>query len=165
MYQKLKRHPKAQRLEILGLSFHETNQLLLHCLADLSVKSIHSMICENIFRRSGGNPLFTRSLIIAVKELGQWKVVDGQFQMNTDQFDFEHIVLGYDLQGIIVAQLDRIDRNFQLFLKVAAVLGQKFMLEDVLFFLQDMTGFSEFAKPDNKRTIHELLRQLEKMDR
>ncbi|KAJ1332196.1 hypothetical protein BSLG_009012 [Batrachochytrium salamandrivorans] len=98
--------------------------------------------------------VFIRSLTLAMKESGQWRVSnEGVLSTQNGNFDFEKLVLGYDNQSILVAQFDRLDRNFQLLLKVAAVLGQRFLLDDVLYFLTGMAGVHERIERKNYNQI------------
>ncbi|KAJ3339635.1 hypothetical protein HDU93_007962 [Gonapodya sp. JEL0774] len=103
------------------------------------VKKIGNAILSNVHRRTNGNPLYARSLVIALKESGQTHVEEsGELQLDNDTaFDFEHFSVDDDLQSIVVAQFDRLDRNFQLLLKVGSAFGHRFVLEEVLVFLPD----------------------------
>ncbi|KAJ1342135.1 hypothetical protein BSLG_003314 [Batrachochytrium salamandrivorans] len=57
------------------------------------------------------------------------------------------------VESIYKPQFDRLDRNFQLLLKVAAVLGQRFLLDDVLYFLTGMAGVHERIERKNYNQI------------
>ncbi|KAJ1537230.1 hypothetical protein HK096_001501 [Nowakowskiella sp. JEL0078] len=159
---KLKRSSRAVVFFMEGLNPAETQELIIHTWQGSSVRSVSPKIVESIYKRTNGNPLFVKSLVVALRESGKWRVSDqGDLQTVDGDFDFEQVVLGNDLQSIIVAQFDRLDRYFQLFLKVASVLGQRFLLEDVMYFLSDMTGFSERF---DRKNISSLLKNIEQMD-
>ncbi|KAI8805689.1 hypothetical protein BJ742DRAFT_680798 [Cladochytrium replicatum] len=158
---KTKRMSRCQAFSIEGMSLEETKQLIISTWQSSSMRGVSPQLAENIYKRTSGNPLFIRSLVVALKESGQWRISDSG-ELQTGDFDFDQVVLGSDLQSIIVAQFDRLDRNFQLFLKVASVLGQRFLLDDVLFFLVDMTGFSEKF---DRRNVAQITRHIDMVDK
>ncbi|KAI8807122.1 hypothetical protein BJ742DRAFT_679245 [Cladochytrium replicatum] len=158
---KTKRMSRCQAFSIEGMSLDETKQLIISTWLSSSMREVSQQLAENIFKRTSGNPLFIRSLVVALKESGQWRISDSG-ELQTGDFDFDQVVLGSDLQSIIVAQFDRLDRNFQLFLKVASVLGQRFLLDDVLFFLVDMTGFSDKF---DRRNVAQITRHIDMVDK
>lgn len=136
LYKLIDQLPRSKSNTLTGLSSVETEALILATWTGHTITKVDAKIAESIFKRTDGNPFFTRSLVIALKESGQWRISGSGCLTTPDiNFDFDRLVLGYDKQSIILAQFDRLDRNFQLFLKVASVLGQKFALDDVLLFL------------------------------
>ena len=152
LYIKFKRHPRTEVFSLDGLSLEETSKLIIHNWPSaIPPNSIHATIVENVQKRAGGNPLYIKSIVIALKESGHCRINDkGELRLLKDDFDFDKSVgLGGNLQSILVAQFDRLDPNFQLFLKVASVLGQTFHLEDVLYLLSDTPGFSELFSADS----------------
>ncbi|KAJ3125159.1 hypothetical protein HK098_000533 [Nowakowskiella sp. JEL0407] len=160
---KIKRTTNVVLLNIEGLNKKETGELIVQTWHGSTVKSVSSKIVESVYKRTSGNPLFVKSLVTALKESGNWRISEqGELLSENGDFDFDHATLGNDLHSIIVAQFDRHDRYFQLFLKVASVLGQRFLLDDVLYFLSDMTGFSDRF---DRRNISSLLRTIEHMDK
>ncbi|KAJ3049420.1 hypothetical protein HK097_009578 [Rhizophlyctis rosea] len=164
IYQKFKRIPRASIISVEGLRPDETSLLVVQCWSGTPrIKKVSPTIVENIYNHTGGNPLYIRSLVQALKDSGQWRVTDeGELTTQTDtaaEFDFDKIVPQIDLQSVIVAQFDRLDRTFQLFLKVASVLGQKFMADEVILFL-DMPEFQVHRKNQSAT-----LKKIEQMDR
>ncbi|KAJ3035208.1 hypothetical protein HDV00_004245 [Rhizophlyctis rosea] len=150
IYQKFKRIPRASVINVEGLRPDETALLVVQTWPGTPpIKKVSPTIAENIYNHTGGNPLYVRSLVLALKDSGQWRITDdGELSTQTDtaaEFDFDKIVPQIDLQSVIVAQFDRLDRTFQLFLKVASVLGQKFMADEVILFL-DMPEFQVHRK-------------------
>jgi predicted ATPase len=127
------------------------------------ISGVDPKIAESIFKRTDGNPFFIRSLVMALKESGQWRVSpSGQLTTPDPNFDFDKLVLGYDNQSIVLAQFDRLDRNFQLFLKVASVLGMKFALDDVLYFL---TGFADASQHIDRKKYNQIISGLQATDK
>ncbi|KAI9208089.1 uncharacterized protein BJ171DRAFT_234176, partial [Polychytrium aggregatum] len=160
---KLKRLPRTAHRIMQGLSMEETKAMVISCWSGFRLKNVTQTIVENIFKRTGGNPLFIRSLVVALKESGQWRVGNnGELTTNSTNFDFEQIVFGYDLQSIIIAQFDRLDRNYQLFLKIASVLGQRFLADDVLHFISDMP---RFADTFDTRSNNSMIKSIEGLDK
>lgn len=152
-YIKFKRLPRANSFSVQGLSMNETITMVMNCWTGSSLKSVSKIIVDNIHKRTLGNPLFISSLTTALKESGQWRVDHmGELTTQSADFDFEQVVLGGDLQSIITAQFDRLDRNFQLFLKVAAAFGQRFQVDDVFHFVSDMPRFNEAF--DRRSPLH-----------
>ncbi|KAJ1332095.1 hypothetical protein BSLG_009028 [Batrachochytrium salamandrivorans] len=146
--------PRTTTLTVGGLNIEETRRLIIHTWTGPTITKVASKIVESIYKRTDGNPFFIRSLTLAMKESGQWRVSnEGVLSTQNGNFDFEKLVLGYDNQSILVAQFDRLDRNFQLLLKVAAVLGQRFLLDDVLYFLTGMAGVHERIERKNYNQI------------
>jgi len=62
---------------------------------------------------------------------------DKRLEINDPNYDFDTIIPDHDIQTIITSEFDHLPRNFQVFLKMASVLGQIFLLDDVLFLLPD----------------------------
>jgi hypothetical protein len=150
-YQKFKRHLNTQVLSLEGLSTDETAKLIMAnwttgiTTKENTIQTVQQVIVDNVQKKTGGNPLYIKSMVVALKESGQCRI-DAQHQLRlvSDNLDFDKSVgIGGNLQSVLVAQFDRLDTNFQLFLKVSSVLGQPFLLEDVLYLLSDTPGFSE----------------------
>ncbi|OUM61559.1 hypothetical protein PIROE2DRAFT_12425 [Piromyces sp. E2] len=76
-------------------------------------------------------------------------------EINDPNYDFDTIIPDHDIQTIITSEFDHLPRNFQVFLKMASVLGQIFLLDDVLFLL-----------PDNDMQDHaEVIKYIQQMDK
>ncbi|KAJ3290499.1 hypothetical protein HK104_006720 [Borealophlyctis nickersoniae] len=162
-FHKFKRLPRAQCMTLEGFSLEETRQMILATWTGTPLKSVSDTIAQNIYRRTSGNPLFIRSLVGALKDTGQWRVTDyGELTTQTPEFDFDRIVLGNDLQSVIVAQFDRLDRTYQLFLKIASVLGLRFLMEDVMIFLSELPGFNERF---DRRNHNQFGKKIESLDK
>nr|KAJ3420720.1 hypothetical protein HK105_005344 [Polyrhizophydium stewartii] len=151
------------KLTVEGLTIEETQRLIVSAWGGNPITGVSPKIVESIYRRTDGNPFFIRSLTVAMKESGQWRVgADGILSTQHGNFDFDKLVLGYDNQSIILAQFDRLDRNFQLFLKVAAVLGQRFLLDDVLYFL---TGMANVYEQIDRKNYSQIIRGVQITDK
>ncbi|KAJ3226148.1 hypothetical protein HK099_005501 [Clydaea vesicula] len=164
-YLKFKRHPRTEVFTLEGLSTEETSKVIMQNYpSPIQITSISSAIIENVQKRTGGIPLYIKSMVVALKESGHCKVTEsGELKLNKDDFDFEKsVAVGGNLQSVLVAQFDRLDANFQLFLKVASVLGQPFLLEDVLYLLSDTPGFNEMFQGDTIELIANQIKALDK---
>jgi tetratricopeptide (TPR) repeat protein len=160
---KFKRMRRTTTVKVEGLNYSETQQMMVVSWQGKPIKGISSTIVDNIFKRSNGNPLYIRSLMFALKESGQWRIDEmGVLTTISADVNLENLMLGYDLHSIIVAQFDRLDRNFQLLLKVASVLGQKFNMEDVVYFLSDMPGFTEKYGCSDKNKVASNVEEVDK---
>ncbi|RKO89321.1 hypothetical protein BDK51DRAFT_24608, partial [Blyttiomyces helicus] len=164
IFRKFKRLPRGTSLVVDGLSLDETRQLVVNSWSGTAIKTVAKVMLDSIFARTRGNPLFIRSLVTALKESGQWRVdALGTLTTQGESFDFEQVVLGMDLQSAIVAQFDRLDRSFQLFLKMASAVGQRFPVRDVLCFLSDAQAST--ALFDRSRSAIPVARRIESQDK
>jgi hypothetical protein len=163
IYRLIEQLPRTKSLFVQGLNAQETGQLVLSTWGGSQVSSIDPKICDSIYKKTDGNPFFVTSLIIALKESGQWRVDNsGRLTTPNEDFDFDKLVLGYDNQSIVLAQFDRLDRNFQLFLKIASVLGLKFSLDDVFYFL---TGVEDSSQKIDKKKYMMMLAGIKSTDK
>lgn len=163
VYKLIEQNKRSKTHQLVGLNAKETNTLILSIWNSSTVKSVDPKICESIFKRTGGNPFFISSLVAALRDSGQWRVnTNGVLTTPGASFDFDKLVLGYDNQNMVLAQFDKLDRNFQLFLKVASVLGQKFALDDVLYFL---TGVQNASEQIDKKNYAEIISGLQVTDK
>ncbi|KAI8916195.1 hypothetical protein EDD86DRAFT_185545, partial [Gorgonomyces haynaldii] len=157
--------PRFKCLVLAGFSLDETRQLILTCWENNKdrAKNVSPKLCQSIYNRTDGNPFFIKSLAQTLKDSGKWRVTpSGELIPESGDFDFEQLVLQYENQNIILARFDRIDRNLQLFLKVSAVLGLRFALDDVLFF---MTGIQKIHSQVDSKTYSQLIRGVLTADR
>ncbi|KAJ3226149.1 hypothetical protein HK099_005502 [Clydaea vesicula] len=162
LYNKFKKYPKTEIVLLEGLSIEDTNKLIIHNWP-VPVTSVQSTISENVQKRTGGNPLYIKSMVVALKESGHIITEGGMLKLAKKDFDFEKsISLESNLNSVLTAQLDRLDASFQLFLKVASILGQPFVLEDVLCLLQDTPGFGEVFESG---TVENTIAKIKSMDR
>jgi tetratricopeptide (TPR) repeat protein len=169
-YQKFKRHPQSEFLNLEGLVTEDVEKLISLNWASsvIEIKSVSQNILSNIQKRTAGNPLYIKSALVALKESGKFSVTEyGELTLNSGEFDFEKsISLVDNLQSVITSQLDRLDSNFQLFLKVASVLGQPFLIEDALNLLHDTPMFSDLADKveSDPETINAFIKAMDKYE-
>ena len=169
LFNRFKKVPLAKMVTLEGLSIRYTEELVLmqwkKYEPDTDPSKVAQMLLESIHVKTNGSPLYIMSLVLNLFESGACKVdTHGVLRLEKADFDFENVNMGDGMSSIIVAQLDRIDREFQLFLKVASVLGQRFLLDDVMFFLSDTPGIIEKFKYDSNdpNVIINQLRSLDK---
>ncbi|KAI9138493.1 hypothetical protein BKA69DRAFT_772761 [Paraphysoderma sedebokerense] len=132
------------------------------------IRHVDQAVSSKVFKISGGNPLFAKSLIMTLRDRRLHSITaDGKLIVPSD-FDFDKIVPGSDLHSIIVSQFDRLDFMFQVFLKIASVLGQKFSLDDVLHFML-YENYSDSPKPVHQTVLRkqpqQLVKDIEQMDK
>lgn len=150
----IKNSHRMKHMQLQGFSLLDTAELVMDIWANNAITSVNQKITEGILSRTNGNPFFIKSLAIAMKESGQWRISPiGELLPTAGTLDAESLALGYDNQGVILGHFDRIDRNLQLFLKVAAVLGIKWSLDDVLFFITGIMNLSSKLEQDNYNSI------------
>lgn len=163
VYKLIEQSKRSKGHILSGLNAKECDMLILSIWNSTNVKSVDPIICESIFKRTAGNPFFISSLVAALRDSGQWRVnASGVLTTPGATFDFDKLVLGYDNQSMVLAQFDKLDRNFQLFLKVASVLGQKFALDDVLYFL---TGIQNASNQIDKKNYEEIILGIQNTDK
>jgi tetratricopeptide (TPR) repeat protein len=163
IYRLIAQLPRTKSLSLNGLTAEETITLIMCTWNGHYISGVDPKIADSIYKRTDGNPFFIRSLVMALKESGQWRVNPSGLLTTPDpNFDFDKLVLGYDNQNIVLAQFDRLDRNFQLFLKVASVLGLKFALDDVLYFL---TGFADAGQHIDRKKYNQIIAGLQATDK
>jgi len=87
-------------------------------------------------------------------------------EINDPNYDFDTIIPDHDIQTIITSEFDHLQRNFQVFLKMASVLGQIFLLDDVLFLLpeNDMQDHAEIIKFINQYDKYGYLSRIDMED-
>jgi hypothetical protein len=162
-YRLITQLPRSTNIVLKGLSEVETTNMILAAWTNHPIKSVDPKIGESIFRRTDGNPFFIRSLVLALKESGQWRISpNGTLTTPDPNFDFDKLVLGYDNQNIVLAQYDKLDRNFQLFLKIASVLGTRFALDDVFYFI---TGLPDLSLHIDKQQYQTIVKSIEMTDK
>lgn len=149
IYNRVKRLSRASLMPIEGLSHGETRDMVLQMWSGTPIKTVSEKMASAIYNRTGGNPLYVQSLLVALKESGQWRADEnGALTTQDGAFSFESVAVGHDLQSIIVAQCDKLDRTFLLFLKIASVFGQQALLDDIMHFLKDVPGYERIDRKD-----------------
>ncbi|KNE69724.1 hypothetical protein AMAG_14269 [Allomyces macrogynus ATCC 38327] len=100
------------------------------------ITAVDQRLVGKMHEISGGNPLFVSALIMTLRDKKCYDVSKTGVLSLNPMYKLDHIVPGSDLHSIIVSQFDRLDPMYQLFLKIASVLGQHFMVQDVLDFVE-----------------------------
>ncbi|KNE71224.1 hypothetical protein AMAG_15879 [Allomyces macrogynus ATCC 38327] len=100
------------------------------------IMAVDQRLVSKMHEISGGNPLFVSALIMTLRDKKCYDVSKTGVLSLNPMYKLDHIVPGSDLHSIIVSQFDRLDPMYQLFLKIASVLGQHFMVQDVLDFVE-----------------------------
>jgi len=136
-YQIFKSNMKTTNLSITGLNATDLVKCISFWYEDPEVHRVESKLVDAVQKRSNGNCLHARGVVLALKEAKHLAVHEGSLGVNksvTDE-ELEKIMPSLDLQSIIIAQFDHLDPHFQQLLKTAAVIGRDFALEDVLHFV------------------------------
>ena len=163
IYRLITQLPRSQEVSLQGLSLDETTSLIKATWQPHVLRSVDPIISESIYKRTDGNPFFITSLVLALKDSGQWRISPvGDLTTPDAKFDFDRLVLGYDNQNIVLAQFDKLDRNFQLFLKIASVLGHKFSLDNVIYFI---TGLPDLNQHVNKHQYQTIVKSIATTDK
>jgi predicted ATPase len=98
----------------------------------LQIESLPGWVREFILKKAEGNPLFVEEVIRMlidrggiIQEDGNWKIAD----------TFYEVEIPDNLQGLLLARIDRLPEDVKIILRVASVIGRKFpvkVLEQVL---------------------------------
>ncbi|MEL6234373.1 MAG: AAA family ATPase [Pseudomonadota bacterium] len=108
----------------------------------LGVETLHDDLLALLVSRGGGNPYFTRELLLALREMGHLDTAGGLARLEADIDTIRGAarpsetadsatrpgVLPATLERVIVARLDRLEPELQLTLKTAAVVGRQVAL-------------------------------------
>jgi tetratricopeptide (TPR) repeat protein len=152
----------VKRIILSGLNLQETKEVIRSCFPELSGVDVDMGFSKIILERTDGNPFFIKSLILSLKDGGHINLNSiNELQLPAD-FNVEKYFLGHDNQAIILAQFDRIDRHFQLFVKIGAIIGEKFMVDDVLYIMTGIPGISSFL---NQKNYNDLINTIKASDR
>ncbi|ORY24500.1 hypothetical protein LY90DRAFT_630404 [Neocallimastix californiae] len=133
---------------------------------------VSESILKVIFERTQGTPIYIRRMTTWMLELPQFKLNnDGSLtiaQKDDNPVDIETIVPSGDIEGIVVAQFDKLNSDYQEFLKVASVVGQ-FKIIDIRSFINSKYKKDyEFLKSEdecdirNSETPESLFKNLDK---
>ncbi|KAI9164302.1 hypothetical protein H9P43_008131 [Blastocladiella emersonii ATCC 22665] len=177
----------ASLIVLQGLSQAEVGELVMQSFNRLEVSqgservatSTDPLLAAKVFTVSGGNPLFASSLVVSLREKSSLDVTEtGRLTFFSPPGSqgkaivLDAIMPGSDLHSLIVSQFDRLDPMFQMFLKIASVLGQHFMLRDVLdyFEMEQREGQgnergSNGGAPLGHRDTDALIQDIDKFDR
>ncbi|KAJ3098115.1 hypothetical protein HDU97_004299 [Phlyctochytrium planicorne] len=131
---KINELPSCKKSTLHGLTKDEAAEFLLLKLAKENVAGLDGSLLDLIHSRSTGSPLFLDFVSSSILEhLGDSFLVssDGTLSPSIDIADAEAVLVA-DVRSGVKSQFDRLDADFQAFLRVASVFGQYFSLESVL---------------------------------
>ena len=144
-------HIDVERLE--ELSRHEAKKLIRDLLRGHGVRS--DTLTEDIFRWSGGNPMFIKEVVEVVRDQGQLKDPGESTQIDAvgDQPEW----LPSSVEELIAAKIDRLDASLTRILQRVSLLWSPFDGKDVELVIDE----------DVSDDLEELVRQqfLERADR
>lgn len=108
------------RLRLTGLSDQEIENMLLR---RLKVQSLPDSVVKPICAQAEGNPHFAEALLIALRDSGALTVKDGVAVSSlTDGGELP--AFPETLQGAVASQIDQLEPDHQLTLKVGSVIGR-----------------------------------------
>ena len=115
------------------------------------IKDVDEELLDRVRETSGGNPLFAKSILITIKTKNAYFIENRKLNL-TGSVDVKGIMPGSDMHSLIVSQFDRVEPVFQVFLKIASLLGHQFFLIDVLLFITDgkIIGQQDDSSPFKK---------------
>ncbi|KAJ3192727.1 hypothetical protein HK101_006069 [Irineochytrium annulatum] len=124
--------PDTKHLVLAGLSESETNDITNWKLTRLTlhIRAVDGEVLHAIYARTQGNPLFLHMILeVAIGRIGTALEIteDGLLRRTTA---YASPIL--DLKAAVMFMFDRLNPIFQRLLKAASILGQYFILKDVL---------------------------------
>ena len=111
-----------KEIHLAPLSSDESRQLIEHLLA---VEDLTEALHQQILDRAEGNPLFLEEILRTLVSQGILQRSGEHWHM-TPGADLEQIYIPPTLQGVIMARLDRLDKETRGVLQMAAVIGRVF---------------------------------------
>lgn len=166
IYHILKQSKFSQFFTVNGLDYRSTIEMIKYSwnLSSPVIVDVSTKICRVIYNRTNGNPLYIRTLVSALKESGLWRLDRyGILNEPSDNFQLETEILSYDIQSAFVSQFDRLDPTFQIFLKIASVFGERFMLNDAIQFISCISGWD--IPSDKKDALTYLTKKITTCDK
>ncbi len=111
-----------EALVLPPLSAEQSRKLIWHLLA---IEALPETVRELILSRAEGNPLYLEEILrglisqnLLLREEEHWRVAPG--------VEVEQLDIPTTLQGVILARLDRLNRETKMVLQMAAVIGRIF---------------------------------------
>ncbi|KAJ3177341.1 hypothetical protein HK101_010300 [Irineochytrium annulatum] len=136
--------PETEHLVLSGFTKDECLQMIEWKMKSLTlhISSVNPEILSAIFVKTGGNPLFLQLTIeVVVAKIGSDLRISPDGELIMAAKDASADMMLSDLGAAVLFQFDRLDPSFQRILKAASILGQYFVLTDVLDILK--LDFSE----------------------
>ncbi len=119
----------ALDIQLGSLSQSDTASLIA---GKLGARSVQSEATEFIFQQTGGHPLHTEELALALKGRGWLQVIGGVCQIDTSKADLLPDTMPTSLRGAISARIDDVDAKCQMVAKVASTIRQAFTQDRIL---------------------------------
>jgi class 3 adenylate cyclase/tetratricopeptide (TPR) repeat protein/ABC-type iron transport system FetAB ATPase subunit len=130
-YKALLERPAVRKLELQALPAADTEAMICR---RLGVESLPREVAQFIQERTGGQPLFSEELALALRDAGLIEIEGTACHLSPTVFasvrnpveHFRSLNMPSTLQGVITGRLDRLPVAQQLALKVGSVIGQSF---------------------------------------
>ncbi|KAI9092629.1 hypothetical protein DFS34DRAFT_632536, partial [Phlyctochytrium arcticum] len=139
VYNKVQRHNDISfgMHTLKGMTLTDTRDMIMISWPGAFIKGVHPDLVEQIFSLSKGRPLFIEAHVVDFHESGQYRI--NQDRILTTQED--KLILGRQSsrvgRSLITARYSGLDPTFQLFLKIASALGERFQVDDVVTCFKD----------------------------
>eukprot|EP00002_Diphylleia_rotans_P020458 TRINITY_DN3969_c0_g2_i1.p1 TRINITY_DN3969_c0_g2~~TRINITY_DN3969_c0_g2_i1.p1 ORF type:complete len:2015 (-),score=364.82 TRINITY_DN3969_c0_g2_i1:559-6603(-) len=128
---KLLQHPNSSIIRLPAMKEEEMYQMLC---AQLKVMQIAPEVFRLVYEKSQGNPFFSSELISVLKEDGDLAVdeANGTCGLSQSINSIHSVRLPETLEAVVTNRIDRLSASEQLTLKVASVMGRRFMMRMLL---------------------------------
>ena len=120
-------------LNLRPLSEEDSGQMVTNLL---SIKSLPDDVRKVILKKAEGNPLFVEEVIRMLIEQGGIVQENGNWVACPD---FDAVEIPDNLQGLLLARIDRLPEDVRQVLRVAAVIGRQFPVRVLAQVLQERT--------------------------
>jgi class 3 adenylate cyclase/tetratricopeptide (TPR) repeat protein len=128
-YTRLTARTDATTIRLGPLDFNDTRELICR---RLEAEAIPDALATLVHRRAEGHALFAEELSVALRNRALVVVRDGRCTIASGLSREATDVLPDTVRGIVAMRIDQLSPNDQLTLKVAAVLGRRFRLPDLI---------------------------------
>jgi len=153
IFQGILKMPKAIIITLNGISEDAACEMIKDaCTVKFAQKctGVSQSILEIIYERTQGAPTYIKRMISWLLELPSFYLAtDGSLRYHQDSEDpqeLENVIPFGGIETVVVNEFDKLDTNFQNFLRVATVLAQ-FKLSDVKKYIVTQDYYSEEKFP------------------
>ena len=156
------------QINLKGFDKEDMKDFIVHAWQSITtdiINNVDNELLERVRETSGGNPLFAKSILITIRTKNAYFIENKKLHL-TGAVDVKGIMPGSDMHSLIVSQFDRVEPVFQVFLKIASLLGHQFFLVDVLLFITDgkIIGQQDDTSPF-KKTQKEIVQMIAQWDK
>ncbi|KAJ3404579.1 hypothetical protein HDV05_007089, partial [Chytridiales sp. JEL 0842] len=127
--------PSVTHIRLNGLTLKETEQLITTKLSDHGVVSVEKTLLDYIFNYTNGHPLKVDMLIGSLfvsSASSYFQVNPSTGQLSTNSFvTLSDRIEAISKTGSALVQFDRLDKQYQDFLRKASLFGQYFSVENI----------------------------------